>query len=96
MSKTTKRKVSGSLTPVVLVKFEAERTQDQKDRRVLPGDNGEVGDFLRWCIDTETFSMSGYGMSGPGIYRGFFYPEDVPAVQAWLTDHGIEMSEDES
>ena len=97
MSETeTRRKVTGSLTPVVLVEFEAERTRDQIDRRVLVSDNGEVGAFLQWCIDTKTFPVRGYGRVGGGMYSHFFYPEDVPAVRAWLIEHGIELIEDET
>lgn len=81
-------RIIGHVTSGVLVHFEAERTEAERRSMRRTRDNGEVGDFLAWQMETGTFPIQGIS-SGGGAYTAVFHADDAEAVGAWLTEHGV-------
>lgn len=47
-------------------------------------DAGLVSAFLKWQLDTDVYSIRGYGYSGRGGYGGFFEPKDQAAIESFF------------
>lgn len=76
-----------SVEPVVRVCFYGISRGEYRTRE----DHGLVARFLDWQAETKTFPIprSG-GVSGGGIYVGYFPMEHMGALSDWFRQQGIE------
>lgn len=66
-----------------LVRIEIRGRTHPRGFPYLPIDDGLVHRFLGWLLEAGVWTARG-GTSGPGIYVGYFNPDDAERVRAWI------------
>jgi hypothetical protein len=56
-------------------------------------DGGLIQEFFTFCIANKVYDAVSFGMSGMGICRAFFTPEDARKIKEWLESKGITVKE---
>ena len=85
MANARKPKVTFELTPTVQVSIAGKPYPFPRVR-----DDGDlISRFLRWTLDNEIFPNCRGGMSGGGRHIGYYAPEHIPTIQAWLLENGV-------
>jgi hypothetical protein len=52
---------------------------------------GDVSDFLKWCMTARIYGYS-IGGTGPSGHTGFYDVNDVPRIEEWARNNGCTIT----
>lgn len=81
-------KCTVKLTPVVQILI---RGQGKRNGICTLDSGGFISPFCKWLQDNNIYTAVKGGMSGGGVYLGFFTAEDATKIEAWLLEQGVEV-----
>ena len=86
--------MTAQVTPVVHVLVRGEKDPPSPEDPDCPRarrDDGLVDRFCAWLQDEKIVSFSGTSV-GQALYSAFFWPKDIPAIEAWLMQNNCHLN----